>query len=93
VDLPDRTARAVGNDAVCDAAPTVGGSGRLPSVPARAVSPHRLAEFDVVLMRKDPPVDIAYLHATLEFLESRARQTVLVKRSARLRELKEPSRC
>src|SRR5882762_4430268 len=56
----------VGDDAVCDAARTVVESAARPAeaFQVEAAAQHRLAEFDVVLMRKDPPVDVAYLHAT-----------------------------
>jgi glutathione synthase len=80
----------VGDDAVCDAAPTI----VMPAVrPAEAfqieaASPHRLADFDVVLMRKDPPVDVSYLHATW-ILEHARGKTLLVNDPRGLRELNE----
>jgi glutathione synthase len=80
----------VGNDAVCDAARTV----VLPAVrPAEAfqieaATRHRLAEFAVVFMRKDPPVDISYLHATW-ILDHARGKTLLVNDPRGLRELNE----
>src|SRR6202012_4347699 len=55
-----------GNDAVVDAVPTEGKDAETPALGFRIGErvAHRLADFDVVLMRKDPPVDVAYLHAT-----------------------------
>jgi glutathione synthase len=79
-----------GDDAVCDAAPTI----VMPAVrPAEAFqieppSLHRLAEFDIVLMRKDPPVDVSYLHATW-ILEHARGKTLLVNDPRGLRELNE----
>jgi glutathione synthase len=80
----------VGNDAVCDAAPTVVVSAARPAeaFQIEAPSPHRLAEFDIVLMRKDPPVDVAYLHATW-ILEHARGKTLLVNDPRGLRELNE----
>jgi glutathione synthase len=80
----------VDDDAVCDAAPTV----VMPAVrPAEAfqvepATPHRLADFDMVLMRKDPPVDVSYLHATW-ILEHARGKTLLVNDPRGLRELNE----
>jgi glutathione synthase len=80
----------VGDDAMCDAAPTI----VLPAArPAEAFqleasSPRRLAEFDVVLMRKDPPVDVSYLHATW-ILDHARGKTLLVNDPRGLRELNE----
>jgi glutathione synthase len=48
----------------------------------------RLGEFDVVLMRKDPPVDVAFLHATW-ILEHARGKTLLVNDPRGLRELNE----
>lgn len=48
----------------------------------------RLAEFDVVLMRKDPPLDVAFLHATW-ILEHARGKTLLVNDPRGLRELNE----
>jgi glutathione synthase len=80
----------VGDDAVCDAAPTTVRSAERPAEAFQlaAASPHRLAEFDVVLMRKDPPVDIAYLHATW-ILDHARGKTLLVNDPRGLRELNE----
>lgn len=47
-----------------------------------------LEAFDVVLMRKDPPVDVAYLHATW-ILEQARGKTLLVNDPRGLRELNE----
>jgi glutathione synthase len=80
----------VGDDAVCDAAPT---GVVLADRPAQAfqvgpVSAHRLADFDVVLMRKDPPLDVSYLHATW-ILDHARGKTLLVNDPRGLRELNE----
>src|SRR6185503_11917234 len=48
----------------------------------------RLADFDVVLMRKDPPVDVSYLHATW-ILDHARGKTLLVNDPRGLRELNE----
>jgi glutathione synthase len=48
----------------------------------------RLADLDVVLMRKDPPFDVSYLHATW-ILEQARGQTLLVNDPRGLRELNE----
>jgi len=61
--------------------------------PAEAFSPEPrvsipLEAFDVVLMRKDPPVDVAYLHATWILEQARGR-TLLVNDPRGLRELNE----
>lgn len=75
---------------VADAAPT---QVRAAQTPAEAFAceprtPIPLDAFDAVLMRKDPPVDMAYLHAT--WLLERARgRTVLVNDPRGLRELNE----
>ncbi|HSN29865.1 MAG TPA: glutathione synthase [Kofleriaceae bacterium] len=78
------------NDAVCDAVPTIVMPGTAPAeafqVEARAHK--RLAEFDVVLMRKDPPVDVNYLHATW-ILDHARGKTLLVNDPRGLRELNE----
>jgi glutathione synthase len=80
----------LGNDAVCDAAPTAVIAAARPGEAFRleARAPHRLAEFDVVLMRKDPPVDVAYLHATW-ILDHARGKTLLVNDPRGLRELNE----
>ncbi|HEX3764358.1 MAG TPA: glutathione synthase [Kofleriaceae bacterium] len=79
-----------GNDAVCDAAPTAVVSAARPAeaFQIQPMTPHRLAEFDIVLMRKDPPVDVAYLHATW-ILEHARGKTLLVNDPRGLRELNE----
>jgi len=79
-----------GDDAVCDARPTVV---KLAARPADAFQVdaavhHRLADFDVVLMRKDPPVDVSYLHATW-ILDHARQKTLLVNDPRGLRELNE----
>jgi glutathione synthase len=62
-------------------------------VPARAFTLHEsktgpLADFDAVLMRKDPPLDVSYLHATW-ILDHARGKTVLVNDPRGLRELNE----
>jgi len=80
----------VGDDAVCDAAPTAVVSAERPAEAFQVEPPtlHRLAEFDMVLMRKDPPVDVSYLHATW-ILEHARGKTLLVNDPRGLRELNE----
>jgi glutathione synthase len=80
----------VGDDAVCDAAPTTVIPATRPSEAFRveAKAPHRLGAFDVVLMRKDPPVDVSYLHATW-ILDHARGKTLLVNDPRGLRELNE----
>lgn len=80
----------VGDDAVCEASRT---AVTLADRPAEAfrLEPavfERLAAFDVVLMRKDPPVDISYLHATW-ILDHARGKTLLVNDPRGLRELNE----
>jgi glutathione synthase len=79
-----------GDDAVADACPTIVTLATTPAeafkVLARAAK--RLADFDVVLMRKDPPVDVSYLHATW-ILDHARGKTVLVNDPRGLRELNE----
>ena len=79
-----------GDDAVADAAPTIVTPATTPAeafqLEARVAK--RLAEFDVVLMRKDPPVDVAYLHATW-ILDHARGKTLLVNDPRGLRELNE----
>ena len=80
----------VGDDAVVDAVPT---TIREAATPAEAFAigereAHRLADFDVVLMRKDPPVDVTYLHATW-ILDHARGKTLLVNDPRGLRELNE----
>jgi glutathione synthase len=80
----------VGDDAVCDAAPTIVMPATRPTEAFQIEAPsfHRLAEFDVVLMRKDPPVDVSYLHATW-ILDHARGKTLLVNDPRGLRELNE----
>lgn len=80
----------VDNDAVVDAAPT---QIRDAATPAEAFTLGeraylRLADFDAVLMRKDPPVDVSYLHATW-ILDHARGKTLLVNDPRGLRELNE----
>jgi glutathione synthase len=80
----------VGDDAVTDAAPT---QVREAATPAEAFSVgapvfQRLAAFDVVLMRKDPPLDVNYLHATW-ILDHARGKTLLINDPSGLRELNE----
>jgi len=78
------------NDAVVDAVPTIVMPATTPleafQTEARAYK--RLADFDIVLMRKDPPVDVAYLHATW-ILDHARGKTLLVNDPRGLRELNE----
>jgi glutathione synthase len=80
----------VGDDAVVDAVPTIVTPGVTPAdafqVEARVA--RRLADFDVVLMRKDPPLDVSYLHATW-ILDHARGKTLLVNDPRGLRELNE----
>jgi len=80
----------VGDDAVVDASPTIVMPAATPreAFQIEAASHHRLAEFDVVLMRKDPPVDVNYLHATW-ILDHARGKTLLVNDPRGLRELNE----
>jgi glutathione synthase len=80
----------VDNDAVVDAVPT---QIRDAATPAEAFTVGertflRLADFDAVLMRKDPPVDVNYLHATW-ILDHARGKTLLVNDPRGLRELNE----
>lgn len=80
----------VGNDAVVDAVPTQVVDAVLPAhaftIGTRAAL--RLADFDIVMMRKDPPVDVNYLHATW-ILDHARGKTLLVNDPRGLRELNE----
>jgi glutathione synthase len=80
----------VGDDAVVDAVPTKVVSAETPAqaftIGERAA--RRLADFDIVLMRKDPPVDVNYLHATW-ILDHARGKTLLVNDPRGLRELNE----
>ncbi|MEJ7601539.1 MAG: glutathione synthase [Kofleriaceae bacterium] len=80
----------VGDDAVVDASPTQVTEAETP-VQAFRVGPReamRLADFDVVLMRKDPPLDVNYLHATW-ILDHARGKTLLINDPRGLRELNE----
>lgn len=78
------------DDAVVDAVPTLVKNALVPhvafSVGARVA--RRLADFEVVMMRKDPPFDVAYLHATW-ILDHARGKTLLVNDPRGLRELNE----
>lgn len=80
----------VGDDAVVDASPTIVMPGTTPreAFQVEAARFQRLADFDVVLMRKDPPVDVNYLHATW-ILDHARGKTLLVNDPRGLRELNE----
>jgi glutathione synthase len=80
----------VDNDAVVDAVPTTIRDAETPAQ-AFAIGERvhmRLADFDAVLMRKDPPVDVSYLHATW-ILDHARGKTLLVNDPRGLRELNE----
>ena len=79
-----------GDDAVCDARPTIVKPAARPAEAFQvdAAVHHRLGDFDVVLMRKDPPVDVSYLHATW-ILDHARQKTLLVNDPRGLRELNE----
>src|SRR4029079_11048586 len=80
----------VGDDAVADAVPTQIIDAESPrqafSTGDRVFV--QLSQFDIVLMRKDPPLDTAYLHATW-ILEHARGKTLLVNDPRGLRELNE----
>jgi len=80
----------VGDDAIADACPTIVTPATTPAeaFQVEARSSHRLADFDIVLMRKDPPVDVTYLHATW-ILDHARGKTLLVNDPRGLRELNE----
>jgi glutathione synthase len=80
----------VGDDAIADAAPTIVMPATTPAeaFQVEARSTQRLAAFDAVLMRKDPPVDVNYLHATW-ILDHARGKTLLVNDPRGLRELNE----
>jgi len=80
----------VGNDAVTEASPTIVMPGTTPAeaFQVEASTHQRLADFDVVLMRKDPPLDVNYLHATW-ILDHARGKTLLVNDPRGLRELNE----
>ncbi len=79
-----------GNDAVVDAVPTQVIDAAMPAqaftIGERAA--RRLGDFDIVMMRKDPPVDVNYLHATW-ILDHARGKTLLVNDPRGLRELNE----
>ena len=79
-----------GDDAVTDACQTSVVLAETPAAAFRlgARQPRRLADFDAVLMRKDPPVDVSYLHATW-ILDHARGKTLLVNDPRGLRELNE----
>ena len=87
----------VGDDAVVDAVPTIVTLGGTPAeafqIEARAAE--RLADFDVVMMRKDPPVDVAYLHATWILIEHARGKTLLAAtiRAGQARAQRAPRAC
>jgi glutathione synthase len=80
----------VGDDAVVDATPTIvtAATTAAEAFQVEARVARRLADFDMVLMRKDPPLDVAYLHATW-ILEHARGKTLLVNDPRGLRELNE----
>lgn len=80
----------VGDDASADASLTTVLPAETPRDAFRVAPPvtRRLAEFDVVLMRKDPPLDVNYLHATW-ILDHARGKTLLVNDPRGLRELNE----
>jgi glutathione synthase len=80
----------VSDDAVVDAVPTIVTAALTPveAFQTEARVAKRLADFDVVLMRKDPPLDVSYLHATW-ILDHARGKTVLVNDPRGLRELNE----
>jgi glutathione synthase len=80
----------VGDDAVVDAVPTIVTPATTPAeaFQIEARSAQRLADFDIVVMRKDPPVDVNYLHATW-ILDHARGKTLLVNDPRGLRELNE----
>ena len=80
----------VGDDAVTMASPTIVTPATVPAeaFQVEAARHQRLADFDMVLMRKDPPVDVTYLHATW-ILDHARGKTLLVNDPRGLRELNE----
>jgi glutathione synthase len=80
----------VGDDAIAEVRPTKVVDAEHPGA-AFVVGPveiQRLAHFDMVMMRKDPPVDVTYLHATW-ILDHARGKTLLVNDPRGLRELNE----
>jgi glutathione synthase len=80
----------VGDDAVCEAMPTQVVDAETPAEAFRVGEREsmRLGDFDVVCMRKDPPLDVNYLHATW-ILDHARGKTLLVNDPRGLRELNE----
>ena len=80
----------VGDDAVTDACPTkvVAAATPADAFTVGERTPRRLGDFDIVLMRKAPPVDVSYLHATW-ILDHARGKTLLVNDPRGLRELNE----
>lgn len=80
----------IGDDAIAEASPTRVKDAATPreAFDIGPVSTLRLADFDAVLMRKDPPLDVNYLHATW-ILEHARGKTLLVNDPRGLRELNE----
>jgi glutathione synthase len=80
----------VGDDAVCDASHTIVRDAERPAQAFQvdAAVACRLGDFDMVLMRKDPPVDVSYLHATW-ILDHARGKTLMVNDPRGLRELNE----
>ena len=80
----------VHDDAIAEAAPTIVIDAITPAdaFQVEAAQDMRLGDFDVVLMRKDPPLDVRYLHATW-ILEHARGKTLLVNDPRGLRELNE----
>jgi glutathione synthase len=78
------------DDAIADARPTTVRDAATPAEAFSAGDPaiRRLADFDIVLMRKDPPLDVSYLTATW-ILEHARGKTLLVNDPRGLRELNE----
>jgi len=79
-----------GDDAIADACPTAVVAADTPreAFSVGGSAPHRLAAFDAVVMRKDPPLDVNYLHATW-ILDHAHGKTLLVNDPRGLRELNE----
>ncbi len=80
----------VGDDAVVDAVLTIVMPGTTPAEAFQLEErrAQRLADFDIVMMRKDPPLDVGYLHATW-ILDHARGKTLLVNDPSGLRELNE----
>jgi len=79
-----------GNDAVVDAVPTkvIDAAMSAQAFTTGERAGRRLGDFDIVMMRKDPPVDVNYLHATW-ILDHARGKTLLVNDPRGLRELNE----